>query len=71
MSKVPCAAIFKAAYPACWVKHTQCSKGLLDSLTYSQIAGIIFGMLSIGFIADRLGRKGGSIMTASIMFVGE
>ncbi len=53
------------------MKHTQCSKNLLDSLTYSQIAGIIFGMLSIGFIADRLGRKGGSIMTASIMFVGE
>ncbi|CAK0783592.1 hypothetical protein CVIRNUC_006791 [Coccomyxa viridis] len=27
-------------------------------------------MLSVGFIADRIGRKRGSIMTASIMFVG-
>ena len=65
------AALFKAAYPACWTKHTACSETLLGSLTYSQIAGIIFGMLSVGFIADRIGRKRGSIMTASIMFVGE
>ena len=65
------AALFKAAYPACWTKHTQCSEELLGSLTYSLIAGIIFGMLSVGFIADRIGRKRGSIMTASIMFVGK
>lgn len=63
--------LFAAAYPACWKKHTQCSKRLLGSLTYSQIAGIIFGMLSVGFIADLIGRKRGSILTASIMFVVE
>jgi hypothetical protein len=28
-------------------------------------------MLTVGFIADRIGRKRGSIVTASIMFVGE
>jgi len=32
---------------------------------------IIWHVCSIGFIADKLGRKGGSIMTASFMFVGE
>ena len=71
LTSMMCAALFAAAYPACWKKHTQCSKRLLGSLTYSQIAGIIFGMLTVGFIADRIGRKRGSILTASIMFVGE
>ena len=34
---------------------------------YTQVSGIIFGQLVIGFFADRIGRKLGSILTASIM----
>jgi MFS family permease len=35
-----------------------------------QIAGIMAGMIFLGFFADRLGRKLGSIITASIMLLG-
>jgi Sugar (and other) transporter len=35
-----------------------------------QVAGIILGMLSLGFIGDLIGRKWGSVTTASLMFVG-
>ncbi|KAK2078160.1 hypothetical protein QBZ16_004028 [Prototheca wickerhamii] len=61
--------IFKALYPACWTTHEVCPSNLSDSLTYSQVSGIIAGQLFIGFFADRIGRKYGSIMTASIMLV--
>jgi MFS family permease len=43
----------------------------LNSLTYSQIAGIIVGMLTLGYLTDRIGRKWGSVVTASTMLVGE
>eukprot|EP00887_Chlorella_sp_A99_P005874 scaffold1.g5874.t1 len=48
----------------CDVRHT-----VSDTLTYTLVAGIIFGQLTIGLIADRLGRKLGSIMCAAIMMV--
>lgn len=35
-----------------------------------QVAGIILGMLSLGYIGDLIGRKWGSVTTASLMFVG-
>lgn len=35
------------------------------------MSGIILGQLAIGFIADRIGRKWGSVMNAAIMFVCE
>ncbi len=40
--------IFAAAYPSCWKTHKTCTKQLLGSLTYTQVAGIIVGMLTIG-----------------------
>lgn len=64
-------ALFQAAYPDCWKTHKACNSQLTDSVSYSQIAGIIVGMLSVGFIADRIGRKWGSVMTAAIMFIGK
>lgn len=57
-------------YPRCWDTNELCSSSLLDSVSYSQIAGIIAGMVGLGFFADRIGRKVGSITTASIMLVG-
>eukprot|EP00898_Chlorokybus_atmophyticus_P004917 jgi/Chlat1/5426/Chrsp35S05231 len=62
--------IWKSEYPECWVTHAVCRKNLSDVIQYSQIAGIIVGMLIISFFADRLGRKLGSVLTASIMLVG-
>ena len=35
-----------------------------------QVAGIMFGMFTMGFIADQLGRKMGSMMVACFMFAG-
>jgi MFS family permease len=62
--------IFAAAYPSCWKTHKTCTKQLLGSLTYTQVAGIIVGMLTIGFLCDRIGRKWGSVTTAAGMFIG-
>lgn len=67
-----CAAIFTEAYPNCWGKNAKgCDHGLLNSLTYSQIAGIIVGMLTLGYLTDRIGRKWGSVVTAGTMLVGK
>ncbi|GAQ81972.1 phosphate transporter [Klebsormidium nitens] len=64
-------AIFAKEYPKCFGKtHPNCSYRLTNSTTYTQIAGIMAGMVFLGFFADRLGRKLGSIITASIMLVG-
>ena len=57
-------------YPQCWKTHQLCSDTLLKSVSYSQIAGIIVGMLGLSFFADRIGRRVGSITTASIMLTG-
>ena len=35
-----------------------------------QVAGLFLGMVAMGLVIDRIGRKWGSITTAGIMFVG-
>jgi MFS family permease len=35
-----------------------------------QVSGIIVGMLLMGYIADQIGRKWGSVLTATFMFIG-
>lgn len=35
------------------------------------MAGLFAGMICLGLIVDQIGRKWGSVTTASIMFVGE
>lgn len=37
---------------------------------YIQIVGIICGMITIGYLCDRIGRKWGSVTTVSLMCVG-
>jgi MFS family permease len=64
------AAIWKVEYPACWATHTECSSGLSNSISYTQVGGIICGQLFLGFTADRIGRKLGSILTATTMLIG-
>ena len=63
------AVLFKHEYPDCWVDMTSCTKPLIDVVTYMAIAGLILGMVSLGFLADRLGRRKGSRMTASVMLL--
>jgi MFS family permease len=59
-------------YPDCFSSDEQqdpiiCSNHLLHSLTYSVVLGVIAGMLLLGYAANRIGRRTGSIMTASFM----
>jgi MFS family permease len=35
-----------------------------------QIVGIVFGMITLGYLGDKIGRKWGSVFTVSIMMVG-
>ena len=35
-----------------------------------QVSGIILGMLLMGYIADQIGRKWGSVLTSAFMFIG-
>ena len=45
---------------------TQCA----DIVMLLQVSGIIIGMLLMGYIADQIGRKWGSVLTSAFMFIG-
>lgn len=62
--------VFREEFPQCWVTHEECSAALLSSIHYSQVAGIIVGQLALGYLADRVGRKWGSVVTAATMLLG-
>ncbi|KAG2435777.1 hypothetical protein HXX76_006973 [Chlamydomonas incerta] len=62
-------SLWKVEYKNCW-KGIGCPQRLSDSITYTQVCGIIFGQLFLGFFADRIGRKWGSVATAGTMVVG-
>ena len=47
-----------------------CSSSFLHALNYSQVAGLCAGMIALGLLVDRIGRKWGSISTAGIMLAG-
>jgi MFS family permease len=44
-----------------------CPDGLVHSLTYSVVLGVILGMVLLGYIANIVGRRRGSLLTASLM----
>ena len=48
--------------------HSQSQQ--LDVLMLLQVSGIIIGMLLMGYIADQIGRKWGSVLTSTFMFIG-
>ena len=58
--------IWQELFPDCF-DGIDCSGPLLQSLTYSVVLGVILGMLVIGKLSNSLGRRTGSILTASIM----
>eukprot|EP00891_Asterochloris_glomerata_P003210 jgi/Astpho2/3210/Aster-05736 len=65
------APILSAEYPECWKSYKKgCTKTLTQVPNYIQIVGIILGMVTLGFIGDRIGRKWGSVTTASLMLLG-
>ncbi|EEC42748.1 predicted protein [Phaeodactylum tricornutum CCAP 1055/1] len=63
-------------YPECFTSSSDddetdgasvCRPRLRQSLTYSIVLGVISGMLVIGYAANVIGRRKGSILTASLM----
>eukprot|EP00933_Yihiella_yeosuensis_P024984 TRINITY_DN19367_c0_g1_i3.p1 TRINITY_DN19367_c0_g1~~TRINITY_DN19367_c0_g1_i3.p1 ORF type:complete len:199 (-),score=37.11 TRINITY_DN19367_c0_g1_i3:788-1384(-) len=65
-------AIFRHEHPACWepVKKHECSPMLTHGLAFVEVGGVILGMIIIGSLAGRLGRRHGSILTALLMLLG-
>jgi MFS family permease len=61
--------IWQHLYPDCF-DGTTCHSRLTGSLTYSVVLGVMVGMVVLGYAANHLGRRRGSIITASIMAVG-
>lgn len=47
-----------------------CGKTLIQIPDYIQIVGIILGMCTLGYLGDKIGRKWGSVFTASVMLIG-
>ena len=43
---------------------------IASRLSNSFLVGMIFGMLSFGYISDRVGRRAGAVLTTSILVVG-
>ena len=56
-------------YPDCF-NGDVCSSTLLHSLSYSVVAGVMIGMVILGTAANKIGRRIGSIITASLMMLG-
>jgi len=56
--------------PACFVAHETCRPEVLRAVPYGTVAGIILGMILIGPSAQVIGRRYGSILTATLMTVG-
>lgn len=61
--------IWEVLYPQCFDGET-CSDVLLGSLTYSVVIGIIIGMVSMGVLAGKIGRRRGSLTTAVLLTLG-
>lgn len=61
--------IWASLFPDCF-SYEECPVFLMHSLTYSVVVGIILGMLIVGYLANSIGRRRGSILTASFMSVG-
>jgi len=64
--------LWENLFPNCFSAQNDgvCSPALLGSLTYSVVLGVMTGMVGLGWAANHLGRRKGSIITASIMATG-
>uniref|UniRef100_A0A7S4HRG1 Major facilitator superfamily (MFS) profile domain-containing protein n=1 Tax=Odontella aurita TaxID=265563 RepID=A0A7S4HRG1_9STRA len=65
--------VWEMLYPDCFAGNDGggvCTDNLLHSLAYGVVLGVILGMIVIGTLANSLGRRNGSILTAALMAVG-
>lgn len=49
--------IFPYEYPNCWKAHATCSVNMTRAPDYMQIVGIVFGMCTLGYLGDKIGRE--------------
>lgn len=61
--------LWEFLFEDCFAGET-CSPRLRHSLTYTVVLGVIFGMMLLGTLANTLGRRVGSILTATLMAAG-
>jgi MFS family permease len=66
--------IWEELFPQCFSadgnnneNDAACPNRLVHSLTYSVVLGVILGMVLLGYLANRIGRRQGSLLTASLM----
>jgi len=60
--------IWSILYPQCYDDDDDdCPKQRIKGLSYNIVSGIMIGMIVIGFLSTLIGRRGGSILTASLM----
>jgi MFS family permease len=61
-------------YPACFDESdlSECANPYLSykSITYSVVSGVMLGMVLLGILANSVGRRRGSILTAGLMTIG-
>lgn len=67
--------IFPKSYPHCWnsnkTLNTDCPhQELKDSISYTEIGGVILGMICISIFGDKCGRRAGSILSTTAMLLG-
>jgi len=66
--------LWEALYPLCFSSSaaSSCPRPYLtyNSLSYSVVLGVMLGMVVVGSLAGRIGRRNGSLLTASIMVGG-
>lgn len=65
----PCFDVTCVVFDTVLVLQT-CGKTITQIPDYIQIVGIILGMCTLGYLGDRIGRKWGSVFTASLMLIG-
>lgn len=66
--------LWEALYPSCFDADdvSECHPPYLSykSMTYSVVLGVMVGMVVVGALASRIGRRRGSILTAALMASG-
>ena len=64
--------VWEMLHPDCWAGDdgNVCSTALLNSITLTLVVGVIVGMIVLGTIANQIGRRAGSIVTATLMTFG-
>ena len=59
--------LWELLFQDCFITYETCHASLVHSLTYTVVLGVICGMMLLGTLANTLGRRMGSILTASLM----